>query len=61
MNERILVSMTSYPARITNVGKAIFLLLNKQTRKPDEIHLWLAEPEFPKIKEKYEKLFNYGK
>lgn len=39
--------MTSYPARICNVGKAIFFLLSKQTRKPDEIHLWLAEPEFP--------------
>lgn len=39
--------MTSYPGRITNVGKAIYLLLTKQTRKPDEIHLWLAEPEFP--------------
>ena len=39
--------MTSYPGRITNVGKAIFFLLMKQTMKPDEIHLWLAEPEFP--------------
>lgn len=47
MSERVIVSMTSYPKRITNVGKAIYLLLTKQTRKPDEIHLWLAEPEFP--------------
>ena len=39
--------MTSYPGRIRNVGKALFSLLTKQTRKPDEIHLWLAEPEFP--------------
>lgn len=46
-SERIIVSMTSYPKRITNVGKAIFFLLTKQTVKPDEIHLWLAEPEFP--------------
>lgn len=46
-NERIIVSMTSYPKRITNVGKAIYFLLTKQTVKPDEIHLWLAEPEFP--------------
>ena len=43
----IKVSMTSYPGRITNVGKAIYFLLTKQTLKPDEIHLWLAEPEFP--------------
>lgn len=47
MNERVIVSMTSYPARISNVGKSIYLLLTKQIRKPDEIHLWLAEPEFP--------------
>lgn len=44
---KILVSMTSYPGRIKNVGMAIFLLLTKQTRQPDEIHLWLAEPQFP--------------
>ena len=47
MSERVIVSMTSYPGRITNVGKAIYLLLTKQTRKPDEIHLWLAIPQFP--------------
>lgn len=45
--ERILVSMTSYPKRITNVGKAVWHLLTKQTVKPDEIHIWLAESEFP--------------
>ena len=44
---KILVSMTSYPGRIKNVGMAIFLLLTKQTKQPDEIHLWLAEPQFP--------------
>ena len=46
-NERIIVSMTSYPKRITNVSKSIFYLLNKQTVKPDEIHLWLSTEEFP--------------
>lgn len=45
--KRIIVSMTSYPKRITNVGKAIFFLLTKQTVKPDEIHLWLSTEEFP--------------
>ena len=44
---KIIVSMTSYPARIKNVGMSIFLLLSRQTVKPDEIHLWLAEPQFP--------------
>ena len=39
--------MTSYPKRITNVGKAIYFLLTKQTVKPNEIHLWLSTEEFP--------------
>lgn len=47
MNERIIVTMTSYPGRITNVSKSIFALLMKQTLPPDEIHLWLAIPQFP--------------
>jgi len=47
MKERIIVTMTSYPGRINNVSKSIFLLLTKQTLKPDEIHLWLSIEEFP--------------
>lgn len=47
MSEKVIVSMTSYPGRISNVGKSIYLLLNYQKRKPDEIHLWLSETEFP--------------
>lgn len=47
IHERILVSMTSYPKRISNVGKAVWHLLTKQTITPDEIHIWLAETEFP--------------
>ena len=46
-NGKILVSMTSYPGRIKNVGMSIFLLLTQQTLPPDEIHLWLAIPQFP--------------
>lgn len=44
---KILVSMTSYPGRIKNVGMSIFLLLEQQTLPPDEVHLWLAIPQFP--------------
>lgn len=44
---KILVSMTSYPGRIKNVGISIFLLLKQQTLPPDEVHLWLAAPQFP--------------
>lgn len=47
MKEHIIVSMTSFPGRITNVGKSIFFMLSKQTMPPDEIYLWLAAPEFP--------------
>lgn len=43
----IIVSMTSYPARIRNVAKSIFLILSYQTLKPDAVHLWLAEQQFP--------------
>lgn len=43
----IIVSMTSYPRRISNVAYSIFLILNKQTVRPDDVHLWLAKPEFP--------------
>jgi len=50
-NKKIIVSMTSYPKRISSVGKSLYYILTKQTVKPDEIHLWLAEPEF-KNKEK---------
>lgn len=45
--KRIVVSMTSYPKRIRNVSISIYLLLEKQTVKPDEIHLWLSVEEFP--------------
>ena len=44
---RIIVSMTSYPARIKNVPVSIFALRKQQTLPPDEIHLWLAIPQFP--------------
>lgn len=46
-NNRIIVTMTSYPGRINNVAISIQLLLTKQTIKPDEIHLWLSIEEFP--------------
>jgi len=45
--ERIIVSMTSYPKRIKNVCLAAYFLLDRQTVKPDEIHLWLSVEEFP--------------
>ena len=45
--EKIIVSMTSYPKRIKNVPRSAYFLLDKQTVKPDEIHLWLSVEEFP--------------
>ncbi len=47
MRERIIVSMTSYPARIKNVPLSIFALFNTQTLPPDEVHLFLSVEEFP--------------
>ena len=43
---RIVVSLTSYPARIHSVYRVIDNILS-QTRKPDRILLWLAESQFP--------------
>ena len=44
---RIIVSMTSYPARIKNVPLSVFALVKYQTLPPDEIHLWLSTEQFP--------------
>lgn len=45
-NPKIIVSLTSFPARINYVHKTIISLLD-QTLKPDIIILWLAEEQFP--------------
>ncbi len=42
----IIVSLTSYPARIRDVHKVIKTLLI-QNKRPDSIMLWLAESQFP--------------
>jgi len=47
LNKKIIVSMTSYKKRISNLGKSVFALLCKQTLPPDEIYIWLSENEFP--------------
>ena len=63
MEERLIVSLTSYPARIYKVAQVISTLM-VQIRRADMIILWLAEDEFPqKEKELPEELLelrNYG-
>lgn len=44
--QRVIVSLTTYPKRIRTVWLTIETLL-RQTVKPDEIVLWLAESQFP--------------
>lgn len=44
--QKIIVSLTSYPARIGTVWLTIETLL-RQTVKPDEVILWLADEQFP--------------
>lgn len=44
--ERVIVSLTSFPDRINTVVKTIKTLL-VQTMKPDEVVLWLAPEQFP--------------
>lgn len=45
-HDKILISLTSFPARIHDVKYTIYSLLN-QTYKPDKIVLWLGEEKFP--------------
>ena len=44
--QKIVVSLTSYPARIDTVWLTIETLL-RQSMKPDELILWLADEQFP--------------
>ena len=44
--ERIIASLTSFPARIDKVWIAISTIL-LQTVKPDTVELWLAKEQFP--------------
>ena len=46
--EKIIVSLTTFPARINVVGYAIKSLFN-QTVKPDRIVLWLASSQFENV------------
>ena len=45
-NKNIIISLTSYPARIGTVNQTIESLLN-QTTKADKVILWLAPEQFP--------------
>lgn len=60
-DEKVIVSLTSYPARIPFVHIAIKSLM-LQTYKPDRIILWLAEEQFPdkKLPEELTELEKYG-
>ena len=48
LDKKIIVSLTSYPARINTVHITIDSLL-KQTFKADKIILWLAKEQFPRL------------
>ena len=58
-NPRIIVSLTTFPARINTVYKTVTTLL-QQTVKPDILVLWLAEEQFPN-KQLPENLINLEK
>lgn len=45
-NSNVIISLTSYPARIGTVYLTVMTLLN-QTVKPREVILWLAKEQFP--------------
>ena len=44
---KTVVTMTSYPKRISAVAEFIYLFYQTQTVKPDYFYLWLSEKEFP--------------
>lgn len=44
--QEIIISLTSFPARIHSAHKTIYTLLNQDT-KPDRVILWLANEQFP--------------
>ena len=60
-NPKIIVSLTTFPARINTVYKTISTLL-QQTVKPDKVVLWLAEEQFPEknLPENLTNLEQYG-
>ncbi|WHY71991.1 hypothetical protein [Fictibacillus enclensis] len=45
-NEKIIISLTTFPSRIKKVWVCIESLL-RQSEKPDMVILWLAKPQFP--------------
>lgn len=45
-NERIVVSLTSFPGRIGIVHKTVQSILNQEEIKPDKVELWLASEQF---------------
>lgn len=45
-NEKIIVSLTSFPGRINSVCKTLETILNQKDCKPDKVELWLAESQF---------------
>lgn len=45
-DKKIIVSLTSFPARINNVWQVIICMLS-QTLQPDKIILWLSKKQFP--------------
>jgi hypothetical protein len=44
---KIVVTMTSYPKRIKEVGKFIYRFFKTQTERPDYFYLWLSSVNFP--------------
>lgn len=60
-NPKLIVSLTTFPARINLVYKTISTLL-QQTLKPDEVVLWLADSQFSnrELPENLTRLQNFG-
>ena len=59
----LIVTLTSYPARISTISETLISLLD-QNLKPEKVILWLAEEQFPNrekdLSEKIIQLKNFG-
>ena len=59
-NGRLIVSLTSFPARIDRLWLVIETLL-RQTYKPDMVILWLSKEQFPQLETLPKSLLNMQK
>lgn len=59
LNEKLVVSLTSFPPRFKTLHLTLICLLTQKT-KPDHLILWIAEKDFPRLPDSVLRLRKYG-